>query len=102
MKYNCKENDVIIEKKEDEIWIGVDSDTKCGKTVIGLKDLTQALILFGVRVSKLNDFNEEELWCANEYLNSVGVPTEINKQSLSIVGRIKHYQKMTHDDAYLR
>ena len=48
MKYNCKENDVIIEKKEDEIWVSVEGDTKCGKTVVGLKDLNEALILFGV------------------------------------------------------
>ena len=59
MKYKCKENDTIIELHEDELWIGVDGDDKCGKTVIGLKDLNQALNLFGV-IGSCSDFKE---WC---------------------------------------
>ena len=50
MKYKCKENDVVIENHEDEIWISVEGDVKCGKTVVGLKDLKQALNLFGVSI----------------------------------------------------
>ncbi|MFT6879110.1 MAG: hypothetical protein ACJARG_000034 [Arcticibacterium sp.] len=48
MKYKCKENDARIEKQDDELWISVKGDKKCGKTVISLKDLSQALALFGV------------------------------------------------------
>jgi len=56
MKYECKENDCLIEMGRDkgEILISVQGGT--AKTVIGLKDLTQALILFGVGSSEAN-------WC---------------------------------------
>ncbi len=48
MKYECKENDCLIEmgKDKSEILISVKGET--AKTVIGLKDLNEALILFGV------------------------------------------------------
>jgi len=48
MIYKCKENDAIIElgKDKDELLIYIDGETS--KTVIGLKDLNEALILFGV------------------------------------------------------
>lgn len=48
MKYKCKENDARIEKHDNELWISVKGDKKCGKTIISLKDLNQALTLFGV------------------------------------------------------
>ncbi len=49
MKYECKENDSLIEMGRDksEILISVKGET--AKTVIGLKDLNEALILFGVQ-----------------------------------------------------
>ena len=48
MKYECKENDCIIEMGEDksELLISISGDTS--KLVIGLKDLNQALSLFNV------------------------------------------------------
>ena len=48
MKYECKENDAIIElgKDKEELFISIKKEK--AKTVIGLKDLKQALILFGV------------------------------------------------------
>lgn len=48
MKYECKENDAIIElgKDKEEVLISINGEKV--KTVIGLKDLNQALILFGV------------------------------------------------------
>ena len=50
MKYKCKENDAIIEigKDKSEILISINGDNECGKTVIGLKDLKNALTLFDV------------------------------------------------------
>ena len=59
MKYKCKENDVVIELHENELWIGINGDKRCGKTVIGLKDLNQALNEFSV-VGSCSDFKE---WC---------------------------------------
>jgi hypothetical protein len=52
MEYECKENDCLIEmgKDKSEILIYVKGET--AKTVIGLKDLKQALILFGVSKTK--------------------------------------------------
>ncbi|AKG94292.1 hypothetical protein AVT42_gp36 [Polaribacter phage P12002S] len=54
MKYECKENDAIIElgKDKEEVLISIKGET--AKTVIGLKDLNEALILFGV-VKSLKD-----------------------------------------------
>jgi hypothetical protein len=48
MKYECKENDCLIEigRDKSEILVSVQGET--AKTVIGLKDLNEALILFGV------------------------------------------------------
>ena len=46
MKYRCKENDVEIELHDDEVWIGIPEDNRCGKTVIGLKDLEEAINTF--------------------------------------------------------
>ena len=46
MKYKCKDNDVEIELHEDEVWVSVIGDSRCGKTVIGLNDLKEALNLF--------------------------------------------------------
>jgi hypothetical protein len=43
MKYQSKENDTEIEIHEDELWISVIGDSKCGKIVIGLNDLFSAL-----------------------------------------------------------
>ena len=50
MKYECKENDAIIEmgKNNSEILISINGET--AKTVIGLNDLNKALILFGVSI----------------------------------------------------
>ena len=60
MKYECKENDCLIEmgKDKSEILISVKGET--AKTVIGLKDLSQALILFGVG-NLLNDKKNEKI-----------------------------------------
>tara|TARA_R110000803_G_C11831635_1_gene303373 strand:- start:45 stop:335 length:291 start_codon:yes stop_codon:yes gene_type:complete len=51
MKYECKQNDCLIEAIEgkSELLISVKGDTV--KLVIGLEDLKQALNLFGVSVS---------------------------------------------------
>ena len=48
MKYECKQNDCLIEISEDksELLISINGDTQ--KLVIGLKDLNQALSLFNV------------------------------------------------------
>lgn len=48
MKYECKENDAIIElgRDKDEVLIYIQGES--AKTVIGLKDLHQALNIFGV------------------------------------------------------
>lgn len=55
MKYKCKENDAIIElsKSKDEILICIDGEKS--KTVIGLKDLHNALKEFGL--------NEDDIYC---------------------------------------
>jgi hypothetical protein len=51
MKYKCKENDAVIElgKDKEEVLISINEEKV--KTVIGIKDLKQALILFGVSCS---------------------------------------------------
>jgi hypothetical protein len=58
MEYECKENDCLIEmgKDKSEILIYVKGET--AKTVIGLKDLKQALILFSVSDCNMQDFME--------------------------------------------
>lgn len=68
MKYKCKENDARIEKHNDELWISVKGDKKCGKTVISLKDLNQALTLFGVSNSfdKKMKVEDCEYYCSDE------------------------------------
>lgn len=48
MKYECKENDCLIEMGKDKSEILIYLKGETAKTVIGLKDLDQALILFGV------------------------------------------------------
>ena len=48
MKYECKENDCLIEIGRDKNEILISVQGEIGKTVIGLKDLNEALILFGV------------------------------------------------------
>jgi len=59
MEYECEENDCLIEMGRDksEILISVQGET--AKTVIGLKDINQALIFFGVS-------NQRELLIAYE------------------------------------
>lgn len=48
MIYKCKENDAVLElgRDKDEILVCAEGETV--KTVVGLKDLIQALTLFGV------------------------------------------------------
>ena len=47
MKYECKENDVIIElKNEEELYIYIDGDK--GKIVIGINDLIKAINAFSI------------------------------------------------------
>ena len=55
MKYECKENDAVIElgRDKDEVLVYIQGET--AKTVIGLKDLHQALNIFGVSVSLPSD-----------------------------------------------
>jgi len=50
MKYECKENDALIELgcNKDELLISIQGET--AKTVIGLNDLHQALNIFGVSI----------------------------------------------------
>jgi hypothetical protein len=52
--YECKQNDCVIEigKDNSEILISVKGETE--KTVIGLKDLSQALFLFGLSNKREN------------------------------------------------
>lgn len=62
--YKCKQNDVVIEMSYksgvlDELLIGVEGDTKCGKTVIGAEDLREALNDY--LINMLIDFQEELL-----------------------------------------
>jgi len=54
MMYECKQNDCVIEigKDNSEILISVKGETE--KTVIGLKDLSQALFLFGLSNKREN------------------------------------------------
>lgn len=51
MKYECKENDAIIELGRDKGELLISINGEKVKTVIGLKDLNKALILFGVSCS---------------------------------------------------
>lgn len=81
--------------------------SKNGKQII--EDITQnakinKLVLSDVSASDLikNQDHEEELWCAHEYLNKMNVPYKDSYGKLSIVGRIKAYQKMTFEDGNLR
>ncbi len=59
MRYECKENDAVIElgKDKEELLISIDGETV--KTIVGLKDLKKALILFGVMGSC--DITDEEI-----------------------------------------
>jgi len=52
MKYECKENDAIIElgKEKDELLVFIDGEKS--KTIIGLNDLFFALKKFGLIASK--------------------------------------------------
>lgn len=80
MEYKCKENDVIIELgiDKDELYISAGGERV--KTVIGLSDLKQALILFDVdnkkrmicECEKSKPNYPEMVWCDNcgKYLNA--------------------------------
>lgn len=48
MKYECKENDALIElgKDKSEVLISIQGDTS--KIIIGVKDLKEAMSLFGI------------------------------------------------------
>ena len=96
MKYNCKENDVIIEKKGDEIWISVDGDTKCGKTVIGLKDLTKALILFSVSGSTLLSDKFKVYKCTD--CQEINVKKDNNQLRVGFCDNCEHPLWNTDDD----
>lgn len=64
MKYKCKENDCLIEMEQDksEILISAEGDTV--QTVIGLKDLHEALVSF--------DTIREDTW-------NYGAETEVSR-----------------------
>jgi len=74
MKYECKENDAIIElgRDKDEVLIYIQGET--AKTVIGLKDLHQALNMFDVveRSEQLVSFlRQYQNTCEIMHLNKI-------------------------------
>lgn len=93
MKYECKENDCLIEigKDKSEIFISVKGET--AKTVIGLKDLNEALILFGV-VKSLKEKNSGVIKYKHEsYYVENGIYIH-KKTGKEIIGRELEILKM--------
>lgn len=82
MKYECKENDCLIEmgKDESEILISVKGET--AKTIIGLKDLNEALILFGV-VKSLPTIESIIIDPLQTYLEKTGSFTKAQSENIA-------------------
>jgi len=59
MKYECKENDCVLElsKDKEEIWVSIVGDS--AKTVIGMKDLSGALSKFGFQKKESTIFGSD-------------------------------------------
>lgn len=74
MKYKCKENDAIIElgKQKDELLIYINGEKV--KTVIGLKDLNEALLKF-----EINNCNCETVIKELHYGYNIPVCHKCNK-----------------------
>ena len=99
MKYKCKDNDVIIENKGDEIRVWIKGEKKSGKTIIGLNDLRNALdrflamgqsnkVLGNDSIKPMSEETAE--WAANEL-------KKMNKENKEILERqerkIRNYEK---------
>lgn len=83
MKYECKENDCVLELSEDkeEIWVSTGGNST--KTVIGMKDLSGALSKFGFQNKKPTIFKSDAKAIVDMLFDSKVFREEITRDDMN-------------------